>query len=205
MPYDLAFVWAEDAGVICVVAAGNYWSGPVAWPGAHPYAITVSALDPWLSIAPYSSIGPEVDFCAPGTRIVAAWPRDGKFGTPCRECYAPLDGTSMATPMVAGIVARMLTERYLTRDQVVMALRYTCADLGPPGWDAEYGWGLVRGEVVDFVRWDRVDFDRNGVRDSRDPAIGQEYIENGDPRGDLDLGGDNDGDDLLVLISEIGT
>lgn len=58
--------------------------------------------------------------------------------------YANTGGTSNAAPMVAGTLALMLSVRpNLTNAQARTALLSTATDLGPPGWDPEYGWGLV--------------------------------------------------------------
>jgi subtilisin family serine protease len=50
----------------------------------------------------------------------------------------------MASPHVAGVAAliRSLHPTY-TPDQVRQAILTSAQDLGPPGWDPQYGWGLV--------------------------------------------------------------
>ena len=53
-------------------------------------------------------------------------------------------GTSMATPHVAGTAA-LLASRGITNPATIEAiLRQTALDLGAPGKDVEYGWGLVQ-------------------------------------------------------------
>ncbi|WP_453970757.1 S8 family peptidase, partial [Amorphus sp. MBR-141] len=64
---------------------------------------------------------------------------------PAPDGYAFYQGTSMAAPNVAGAIA-VLIEAYPTFSpaEIVEILFLTAQDLGAPGVDAVYGWGLVR-------------------------------------------------------------
>ncbi len=60
-----------------------------------------------------------------------------------RKCgYYFYQGTSMATPHVAAAAA-MIIANGITASQVQQKLTSTATDLGPLGWDPEYGWGLL--------------------------------------------------------------
>ena len=63
--------------------------------------------------------------------------------------YAPFNGTSMATPHVAGVAALVWSlNPACTNAQVRAALQATAEDLGAPGRDTSYGFGLVRAKAA---------------------------------------------------------
>jgi subtilisin family serine protease len=90
-----ALKYAQMKGVAVIAAAGND-GGSVNYPAAYPEAIAVSALGPNEAIAPFSSRGAQVAFIAPGMDVKSSIPGGG---------YDEFNGTSMATPHVAGLAA----------------------------------------------------------------------------------------------------
>ena len=57
--------------------------------------------------------------------------------------YWFFDGTSMATPHVAGVAALLIADGVVGPDKVREALQNTAEDKGDAGWDPYYGWGIV--------------------------------------------------------------
>jgi serine protease len=93
---------ALSKGVVVVAAAGN--SGrSVGWPAAYPGVIAVSATDDKDQIAWFSSRGPQVAIAAPGVSVTQQTVCNG--GKEKCEIFGTFNGTSMASPHVAGVAA----------------------------------------------------------------------------------------------------
>ncbi len=129
---------AVDAGKVVVVAAGNAGPGAntVGSPGAAEKAITVGASTDADGMANFSSRGPTADgrvkpdISAPGTKIIAARATGTSMGQAVDDNYTSAQGTSMATPHVAGLCALILKANpRLTPAQVKSILRDTAINL----------------------------------------------------------------------------
>gem|GEM_PF-1397567 len=130
-----AISYAVNRGVIVVVAAGNSGGAGVSIPGCISYSTTVGAVDSSDNIADFSGIGDAVDITAPGVDLLSSW---------LGSNYAVASGTSMATPMVSGVVALIkFAHPDYTVAQVQDSLFQNAIDLGIPGKDSTYGWGRV--------------------------------------------------------------
>ncbi|EPL4130488.1 S8 family serine peptidase, partial [Serratia marcescens] len=151
---------AARSGVVTIFAAGNDYNlnNPDAMaglayfvPDIAPHWLSVASLqDPTnsgdYSISTFSSrCGYTASFCvsAPGTRVYSSVIA-GTGVDDLTTGYANKSGTSMAAPHVAGSVA-VLMERfpYLNGAQVADVLKTTATDMGAPGIDALYGWGMI--------------------------------------------------------------
>jgi subtilisin family serine protease len=123
-------------GYTLVAAVGN--DGPAApplYPASYQHVVGVTAVDAHRRILIEAARGPQVMFAAPGADIAAA-------GTD--HTYAAVRGTSFAAPFVAALLATGLAEPdAIAAAAAIDALAKTAVDLGPPGRDLTYGFGLV--------------------------------------------------------------
>jgi len=95
-----AIAKAYEAGITMIAAAGNNSNNKIDFPAKYPEVIAVGAIDKSKEVADFSNYGEELDILAPGVNILSTW-RNNRLRT--------LDGTSMATAHVTGIVALMLS------------------------------------------------------------------------------------------------
>jgi len=143
---------AVAKGVIVVAAAGNSGKRGVGCPANVEGVVAVSATGPDDSITWYSTYGPEVEIAAPGGDLkkgkdfgILQDTIDGKNG----HAYQAFQGTSMATPHVAGAAAVMLSMG-LDADSAIDALLDSAKDLGGEGVDEKYGHGRL--DVAEAVK-----------------------------------------------------
>ncbi|MEO5573966.1 MAG: Ig-like domain-containing protein [Gammaproteobacteria bacterium] len=138
----------KAAGIGVVFAAGN--SGPnnltSGSPANNPGAFATGAVDDTLVIADFSSRGPSAcdgglfpHLSAPGVNIRTADLSFGGF-----PLYTTLSGTSYAAPHTAGAMALLLgAYPAIGIAALESALTRSAQDLGQPGSDTDYGYGLV--------------------------------------------------------------
>ncbi len=139
-PYDpllqLALKKARDKGVVLIAAAGNMGpQSPPLYPAADENVIAVTAVDENDKLMPQANQGPHVALAAPGVNVLEAAPR---------ATYNFTTGTSVAAAHVSGVAALMI-ERNPSIDPASLEeiLFSTARDLGSPGRDPQFGYGLV--------------------------------------------------------------
>jgi type VII secretion-associated serine protease mycosin len=140
-----AVAYALAANVVVVAAAGNDGSSAGAsYPAAYPGVVGVGASNAADTRASFSNYGSGLDVTAPGVDIMSTeTPLDrGLY-------YGEKSGTSMASPFVAGVAALVRSQNpSVSPSRVAAHLQATAEDLGSPGFDYQYGWGLVRADLA---------------------------------------------------------
>lgn len=132
---------AYEAGIVLVASTGNDGRWRAGFPAAYRSVIGVGAINENNKLAYFSNKGLGLELVAPGVNVNSTVP----VGTgPQAHDYALLDGTSMATPHVSGVVALLKAANpSLSNVEIRQILRDTAFDLGQAGRDPFYGYGLV--------------------------------------------------------------
>jgi subtilisin family serine protease len=122
---------AWDAGLILVSCEGS--TGMISYPACYSSVMAV-AMTYRDDSQPYL-YGDELELTAPGEDILTTSLGGG---------YATMSGGSFCCPHVAGVAALVLSIHPLYSNEIVREILWiTAEDLGAPGWDPYYGYGLV--------------------------------------------------------------
>jgi len=126
----------NQRGHLIVAAVGN--DGPAApplYPASYAGVVGVTGITPTRRVLPEAAQGLQVMLAAPGSELAVARPGGG---------YVVARGTSFAAPLVAGLLAESLrAPDRLAAAAALARVAGTAQDLGAPGRDPVYGWGLV--------------------------------------------------------------
>lgn len=165
-----AMRYAHKKGTLVVAAAGNQAARRVSYPARYDHALAVGATTIRGCLAEYSDVGSGLDLVAPGggadsgvmdlrdgstdrancsfngqpaTIYQMTFGRSlGRFGL-----VSGYEGTSMAAPHVAAAAAMIIASGIIGPDPSPTAvsdrLEATARDLGYPGYDTRYGFGIV--------------------------------------------------------------
>jgi type VII secretion-associated serine protease mycosin len=142
-----AVQYAQAKDVLVVAAMGNEGANSQEYPAGYPGVMAVGATDPQDQQADFSNFGTWISVAAPGTDILSTLPT--RAVTVVRDegketGYDVMDGTSMASPFVAGLAALVRSANpQLTAAQVKSRIEKTSDDLGARGFDEKFGWGRI--------------------------------------------------------------
>ena len=184
---EAAFDNAYAAGVLHVGSAGNRGNAqgtgdncgfPARWDSVMATAATTQD----KTRASFSSTCPELELAAPGYLIRSTTPGGG---------YGDKNGTSMASPHVAGTAALVLAANPgWSNNDIRFQLQATALDLGPEGRDTHYGYGLV--DALGAT---------SGLVNNPPQADDQNVVTAQDTPVDITLtGSDSDGDPLTFHV-----
>lgn len=132
---EKAVQYAHSKGVVVVAAAGNDAIKEKHYPAAYKNVISVASTTYLDKQSEFSNYGSTIDLAAPGTEIFSTLPNNN---------YGWMSGTSMASPVVAGVAALLKAkEPSLKNTEIADRLFLTAKDLGTKGKDVKFGNGRV--------------------------------------------------------------
>jgi serine protease len=167
-----ALSYAVSKGAFIAISGGNNHDQgnapnyPANYAADIDGVMSVGAVGQSLTRAYYSNTSSRIEIAAPGGNDrdggfngeiwqMTIYPPDSDSATvlfPRFDRYIewPYEGTSMAAPHVAGTAALIMSQRNYTPAVVEALIKQTARDLGPPGRDDEYGYGLVQPRAALF-------------------------------------------------------
>lgn len=150
--------YAYTAGVVIVAAAGNDGNNLISYPAGYENVISVSATAQDDTLASYSQFGNTIELSAPGgtsgTCSTSGTPYIVSTGVVPKGnsvdlTYTCGTGTSFAAPHVSGVAALIKASiPGITNDGIRQHLQDNAEDLGAPGRDDLFGYGLVNAMSV---------------------------------------------------------
>jgi subtilisin family serine protease len=136
---------AYALGIVLVAAAGNEGvndggkTNTIGVPAAYPQCWAVGSVDRYRRHSSFSSEGYQLDVCLPGQEVLSTY-TGGR--------YSKDSGTSMAAPYFSGCLALIIEEfrsskgRNPNQSEIKEIVVDKCVDLGLPGFNGQYGYGL---------------------------------------------------------------
>jgi hypothetical protein len=132
-----AIAAAQAKGIVIVAAAGNNGAGATpSYPAAYPGVVAVTAVDHELNVYQRATRGPYVDLAAPGVNV---WTASAQGSGVLKS------GTSYGVPFVSAAAGLLLSSHpELDMKAVQARLEESTLDLGQPGRDPTFGFGLIQ-------------------------------------------------------------
>ncbi len=143
---EKAVKYAISKNVVVVSSAGNESkSSKIHLPSMIKGVIEVSATNQRDKLASFSNYAQQISVSAPGDNIYSTMPTyNVELTSEAGKTYGLLSGTSMASPIVAGLAALLKSEdKDMTPAEIKKRLEKTSVDLGKKGYDEYYGYGRI--------------------------------------------------------------
>lgn len=132
--FSMVLASAAARGMTMVAPVGNDRTTEVGFPASDPNVIAVTAVDARKRLYARANRGPETAFAAPGVDLYL----------PGADGFSYRSGTSYATAVVTALIAQDISRGVSGQAAITRGLIERSEDLGPPGRDPSFGWGLVR-------------------------------------------------------------
>jgi subtilisin family serine protease len=145
-PIEKAVKYALSKNVVLVSSAGNdSKNSKIHLPSMIKGVIEVSATDRKDKFASFSNFGQQISVAAPGDKILSTLPTyNTEVTSQVGRKYGLLSGTSMASPIVAGIAALLKSkDKSLSPSEIKKIIESSSIDLGKKGYDPYFGYGRV--------------------------------------------------------------
>jgi serine protease len=158
-----AINYAHKKGVVIIAAAGNENENSASYPARYPNVIGVSAFGPNGEKAPYSNFGAGVDISAPGGSDAGTILQE-TINEEGEGVFLGLQGTSMASPHVAGVAALVKAQGIQEPEEILKVLKQSARVIQDDSLNY-YGAGQLNAEAAvklategkisfqDFFRW----------------------------------------------------
>ncbi|WP_247731271.1 S8 family serine peptidase [Halovivax limisalsi] len=119
-----ALAYALENDTLPIAAAGNEGTEHTGYPAAYEDCMAISALNEQEELADFSSYGPAINLASPGAQVLSSVPGGG---------YERFSGTSMASPVAAGVAALGKSAHPdLSAQELWDRLEETAVDIGLP-------------------------------------------------------------------------
>lgn len=137
--YQALFNLAKSKGMVCVAAAGNASTSMPMYPASYNNVISVASSTITDALSSFTNYGATIDVTAPGSNILSSLAGS-------TSSYGNFDGTSMASPLVAGICGLMMSNNLgMHPDSVEACLKRSCDNIDSqnPNFMGQFGAGRV--------------------------------------------------------------
>ncbi len=145
------YATTRAAGMVHFACTGNDNASAVAYPSSLPDVLAIGSVSPSGTRSSFSNYGTGIFGSAAGQSVYTT-DRTGAAGYVASD-YGFFQGTSFATPYAAGIGALVLSKNPgLSAADVESALSSGAVNLGPAGYDTEFGHGFLNARnALDLV------------------------------------------------------